>query len=392
MNTIYLDNAATSFPKPKEISDAVYRFMTTCGSNTGRGGYSSAYEAEEMVYQTRELLTELFHGEDCSHAVFTKNVTESLNVLLKGLLHPGDHILISSMEHNAVLRPLVQMKKYGITYTEFPCDRNGCLDPLHAENILTPLLLSNTRAVVTTHASNVCGSILPLEPIGRFCRKHGLLFLVDTAQTAGLLPIDMQALCIDALAFTGHKALYGPQGIGGFLIRKGLAGRITPLIAGGTGSISHETEMPSFMPDRFEAGTLNLPGIAGLHAALMWLKETGTDTILRHEQTLTDYFLQELALMQEAGFLHIAGQTPAAERTGVVSIVPAHQDPSSVADALDHSYGIQTRVGLHCSPSAHRTLGTYPSGTIRFSFGWFNTLDNLAYTLDALRTLLCSPA
>ena len=280
MNPIYLDNAGTSFPKAPGTAEAVFSFMTQGGGNISRGAYRKAYAAADMVYETRCLIAELFHGEDPRQVVFTKNVTESLNLVLKGYLKPGDHVLTSSVEHNAVMRPL---KQIGVAFTRVPCTETGELKTEELERSLRP----ETKAVVMTHASNVCGTILPFEAVGRFCSTHGLKFFADCAQTAGSVPVDMEAMNIDALCFTGHKGLLGPQGIGGVVLRKGLEQEIAPLVSGGTGSISHREEMPEFLPDRFEAGTLNLPGIAGLRAALLWLKERGISANRAHEDRLT---------------------------------------------------------------------------------------------------------
>ena len=284
MEPIYLDNASTSFPKPPQVAQAMFDYVTGCGCNIGRGGYEGAYQAEETVLRTRQQLCRLFHGPDSRCVAFTKNITESLNVLLKGLLRPGDHVLVSAMEHNAVMRPLTQLTRRGVTFDRIPCRPDGTL----MTERLPGLLRENTRAVVMLHASNVCGTLLPAAEVGAFCRENGLLFLLDTAQTAGAFPIDMEAMGADALAFTGHKGLMGPQGTGGFLLRPELTAELEPLLSGGTGSASHSEEVPSFLPDRFEAGTLNLPGIMGLHAALTWLEEAGIDAIRAHEQALTD--------------------------------------------------------------------------------------------------------
>ncbi|MDO4620329.1 MAG: aminotransferase class V-fold PLP-dependent enzyme [Lachnospiraceae bacterium] len=397
MKRIYLDHAATSFPKPACVAESVYRYISECGSNISRGGYSSAYEMEETVFETRCLLTDLFHGEDPSQVIFTKNVTESLNVLLKGLLHPGDHVLVSSMEHNAVMRPLTQLKAAGVTFTRIPCRTDGRLgtgaEGETTESLLSGLLQPETKAVVMTHASNVCGTVLPIGEVGAFCRKHGILFIVDSAQTAGVLPLDMEEMCIDALAFTGHKGLLGPQGTGGFVLRRGLAGKMEPLLSGGTGSISHTEEIPDFMPDRFEAGTPNLPGLAGLHASLKWLQERGTEEIRRHEEAMTARFIEGIGELEKNGRIALAGlRTAGPERTGVVSITTPGRDPSQLAYALDEQFGIQTRVGLHCAPSAHKTLGTYPTGTLRFSFGWSTTEEEIGQALQALRELTAGPA
>ena len=386
--SIYLDNAATSFPKPAAVPSAMTDFMTKVGANIGRGSYREAYDAGAMVFEVRDRLCRFFGGEDPACVVFTMNVTMSLNMLIKGLLKPGDHVLVSSMEHNAVMRPLVQLAEAGVSFTRIPCREDGSMPVTEGAPELEAYLKPNTRAVIMTHASNVCGTVLPAGDVGLFCKKKGLVFILDTAQTAGVLPVNMKEMNIDALAFTGHKSLLGPQGIGGFIIRRELAGLLTPLIAGGTGSISHTEEMPGFMPDRFEAGTLNLPGIAGLGAGLRFVEEKGLAAISDHERALTGLFLDGLAPLEAAGRLRIVGKMTVEGRTGVVSILPLTTDPAIAAARLDEEFGIRTRVGLHCAPSAHRTLGTFPEGTIRFSFGIFNTPEDVGAALDALRTIL----
>ena len=388
MQKIYLDQAATSFPKAPGTADAVYRYMTECGCSVSRGGYAGAYSAEELVYDTRVLLCRLFGCDetDPKKTVFTKNVTESLNVLLKGLLRPGDHVLVSSMEHNAVMRPLGQLAKQGIRVTRVPCAGDGSMDPADLEARIE----KDTKAVVMLHASNVCGTVLPAAEIGAICRARGIRFILDTAQTAGILPLNMEAMNVDALAFTGHKGLLGPQGTGGFLIREEMAAELEPLITGGTGSISHTEDIPDFLPDRFEAGTPNLPGIAGLNASLSWLLAQPKGSLLTHELKLTARFLRDMEALEAEGLLRIIGKHGTEGRTGVVSIVPLHMDPAELAFRLDERYGIATRVGLHCAPAAHQTLGTWPAGTVRFSFGAFNTE---AETGEAARSVaaLCRP-
>ena len=380
MDAIYLDNASTTFPKPKAVPEAMYHYMTRSGSNINRGCYDRAYAVEELVYETRQMLCSLFGGEDCRNVAFTKNVTESLNVILKGLLKPGDHVLVSSMEHNAVMRPLVQLEKQGISFSRIPCRRDGSL----ILEEMAPLVKKETRAVVMTHASNVCGTMMPYEQVGAFCRERGLLFIADTAQTAGVWPLDMERMKIDALAFTGHKGLLGPQGIGGFLLGEKLLPQMESLIAGGTGSISHTEVMPDFMPDRFEAGTMNLPGIVGLHAGLGWIRETGMEQIRSHELALTRQFLEGLKSMDPyEKRLRVVGKKDTEGRTGVVSVQTVRRELAQTAYELDVQYGIMTRVGLHCAPSAHQTLGTFPTGTIRFSFGWWNTREEAALARQA---------
>ena len=384
MQKIYMDNAATTFPKPPQVPEAVYRYMTEQGTNINRGSYGDAYDVEMTVYETRELLTKIFNAESIRHVVFTRCVTESLNVLMKGFLKPGDHVLVSAMEHNAVMRPLTQLSANGIAFTRIPCRIDGTLEVEKIPELVT----ARTKLIVMTHASNVCGTILPIREVGAICRRLGLRFFLDAAQTAGVIPIDMESLMIDALAFTGHKGLLGPQGIGGFILRPDLEKEIEPLLAGGTGSVSHLEEVPSFMPDRFEAGTPNLPGIAGLNAALKWLIKTGIGNLLDHELRLTDSFLTGLRALETDGLIRVVGKRDLFDRMGVVSITTEKRDPAEIADRLDRDYGIMTRVGLHCAPSAHQTLGIYPTGTIRFSFGYSNTLDEVEIVLKALTEVL----
>ena len=385
MKKIYLDQASTTYPKPECVAKAVYEYMTGNGCNCSRGSYEQAYETEEVVIETRELLTELFDGPDCKNVVFTKNVTESLNIVLKGFLKPGDHVLVSAMEHNAVMRPIRQLEEQGIVFDRLPCNDQG---ELLLKEI--PLLIrKNTKAVIMLHASNVCGTILPIKEVGKLCKERGLKFIVDCAQTAGVLPISMKEMQIDVLCFTGHKGLYGPQGIGGFLLREEMIDKIRPLLSGGTGSISHTEEIPTFMPDRFEAGTLNLPGIFGLHAALQWLTGIGIEEIHRKEMELTKLFINKVEMLDPKGEkIRLVGKKTVEGRTSVVSVVTPGRDLAGVAYLLDASYGIMTRVGLHCAPNAHKTLGTYPGGTIRFSFGYFNTEEEVSFAVKALEEIL----
>lgn len=394
MKQIYLDNASTTFPKPREVADAVYQYMTGVGSNIGRGGYTSAYAAEEAVFAARQLLCDFFGGEDAKNVVFTKNITEALNVIIRGLLQPGDHVLVSAMEHNAVMRPLQligrelepgeQAPADAISFSRIPCDKEGNLQ-LEA---LPKLVQPRTKAVLMTHASNVCGTLLPIARVGEFCQDKGLLLLVDSAQSAGVFPINMQQLHIDALAFTGHKGLLGPQGIGGFVLREHMVTKLAPLIVGGTGSLSHTESTPRFMPDKFEAGTLNLPGIMGLAAGVRWLNQRGMASLRAHELALTEQLLTGLLDLEQQGLLRIVGRRDIVQRTSVVSIAATKQDLAVVAHRLNEEYGIATRVGLHCAPNAHKTLQTYPTGTLRFSMGWHNNEEDIGAALKALREVL----
>ena len=385
MNRIYLDQASTSFPKAPGVAQAMMDYLTMNGVNVNRGCYSSAYSAEEVIYETRQLLAELFHFSKCKNVIFTPNVTTSLNFILKGFLKPGDHILVSAMEHNAVMRPVVQLASLGISFDRIPCRTDGSMILEKVEELIRP----ETKAIVTLHASNVCGTRMPLDALGEICQRHQLYFVVDSAQTAGIVPINMGKMHIDALAFTGHKGLRGPQGTGGFLVSQELAEQMEPLISGGTGSVSHTEEIPNFMPDRFESGTPNLPGIYGLHEALLFLKTHSLQAINEKELSLTGYFLEQLQALDDTGrHIRIIGKKDLTDRNAVVSIQTPEIDMSQVAWQLDNEYGVMTRVGLHCAPNAHKTLGTYPAGTIRFSFGPENTKNELDFAIQGLKKIL----
>ena len=385
MNRIYLDQASTSFPKAPGVAQAMMDYLTMNGVNVNRGCYSSAYSAEEVIYETRQLLAELFHFSKCKNVIFTPNVTTSLNFILKGFLKPGDHILVSAMEHNAVMRPVVQLASLGISFDRIPCRTDGSMILEKVEELIRP----ETKAIVTLHASNVCGTRMPLDALGEICQRHQLYFVVDSAQTAGIVPINMDKMHIDALAFTGHKGLRGPQGTGGFLVSQELAEQMEPLISGGTGSVSHTEEIPDFMPDRFESGTPNLPGIYGLHEALLYLKTHSLQAINEKELSLTGYFLEQLQALDDTGrHIRIIGKKDLTDRNADVSIQTPEIDMSQVAWQLDNEYGVMTRVGLHCAPNAHKTLGTYPAGTIRFSFGPENTKNELDFAIQGLKKIL----
>ena len=385
MNRIYLDQASTSFPKAPGVAQAMMDYLTMNGVNVNRGCYSSAYSAEEVIYETRQLLAELFHFSKCKNVIFTPNVTTSLNFILKGFLKPGDHILVSAMEHNAVMRPVVQLASLGISFDRIPCRTDGSMILEKVEELIRP----ETKAIVTLHASNVCGTRMPLDALGEICQRHQLYFVVDSAQTAGIVPINMDKMHIDALAFTGHKGLRGPQGTGGFLVSQELAEQMEPLISGGTGSVSHTEEIPDFMPDRFESGTPNLPGIYGLHEALLYLKTHSLQAINEKELSLTGYFLEQLQALDDTGrHIRIIGKKDLTDRNAVVSIQTPEIDMSQVAWQLDNEYGVMTRVGLHCAPNAHKTLGTYPAGTIRFSIGPENTKNELDFAIQGLKKIL----
>lgn len=384
MDGIYFDNAATSFPKAPGVGTAMAEMVEQNGVNIGRGGYESAYELAAMVMDTRMRLKKLFHGMKSGEVCFSMGVTQSINQFLKGLLRPGDHIVVSSMEHNAVMRPLYVLQQSGVEASIVPCRADGTF-PLE---LLECYITENTKAVLCTHASNVCGTILPVKEIGEICRKYGLFFAVDAAQTAGILPIDVEEMNIDFLAFPGHKGLRGPQGVGGFWIRNDLAEIMVPLMEGGTGSRSDLEVQPDFLPDKFESGTLPLPAIAGLHQALLVLEEIGTETIRTKEEQLTRQFLDGLAEFSGIRVAGIIQREQMQQRLGVVSVDFGKLDNAQVAFYLEQEAGIMTRVGLHCAPSAHKTLGTFPQGTVRFSFGPENTKEEVEQCLQALRQIL----
>ncbi|MEG1255598.1 aminotransferase class V-fold PLP-dependent enzyme [Clostridium sp.] len=381
MKKVYLDNGATSFPKPTEVIKSMTNYIVGIGGNVNRGSYDSSFDAENTVYETRELLCKFFNFSKPENVIFTKNITESLNVVLKGLLNPSDHIIISSMEHNAVLRPLNALQSKSIDHSVVPCNSLGELNPSDLHKYLKP----NTKAVIMTHSSNVCGTIMPFEEIGNFCKENNIYFIADTAQTAGSLPIDMEKMNIDILCFTGHKGLLGPQGIGGFLIKDELAKITNPLIEGGTGSFSEYEVQPDYMPDKFEGGTPNIPGIFGLNASLKYLKEKGINNIREHEMKLTKLFLDKIKDIKE---IKILGLPSVENRTSVVSIDFPEGDNGEISYLLSKNYGISVRCGLHCAPSAHKTLGTFPNGTVRFGFGCFNTENDVLYAANAIKDIL----
>ena len=381
MNKIYLDNGSTSFPKAPGVGKAMANFIENVGVNIGRGGYEEAYSAAEVVLDTREKLCRLFHFDQPENVVFTSGITASMNILLKGLLQPGDRVLTTSMEHNAVMRPLRQLEQKGVEVVLIPCKGDGTLDLEAFYDLATP----GTRALVMTHASNMCGTVMPVKDVAEYCQTLGIWTMVDCAQTAGILPIDMEDWGVDAIAFAGHKGLLGPQGIGGFLITDDLAAEIDPLLSGGTGSISHLETVPDFMPDRFEPGTQNLPGIFGLHAALSYLEEVGIDNIYQHEMTLAARLLEGFSKLEG---IRVAGRTQLTGRTAVVSVDFLQMDNADAAYLLEDKYGIMTRCGLHCAPQAHKTVGTYPQGTVRFAPGRETTEEQIDAALAAVKEIL----
>ena len=379
MKKVYADNSSTSFPKAPGVSLAIKDFLDNTGCNVNRGGYADAYDVAMEILDTRQMLADMFRAESPQGVIFTPGVTYSLNAILQGLLRKGGHVITTSMEHNAVMRPLQALSRAGASYDIAQCGKDGFLN---AESII-PLVKKETKAVVMTHASNVCGTVMPIEAVAEICEKYNLRLIVDAAQTAGVMDID--ARNIDALAFTGHKGLLGPQGVGGFVIKKSFADEIDPLILGGTGSLSHEISQPNFLPDKFESGTMNIPGILGLKKAIEYINAAGTKTIYEKETRLVSAFISK-ALNIEG--VKLIGKGGAGGRTAVASIDFLKADNAKIAHALDSDYGIMTRCGMHCAPLAHKTLGTYPQGTVRFSFGSFNTMDEVDYIIQSIKEIL----
>ena len=380
MEIIYFDNAATSWPKPPEIIAAMQNYMQNIGGNPGRSGHRLSIEAARIVFDTREKLAQLFNVPDPLRIVLTKNATESLNITIFGFLKPGDHIITSGMEHNSVMRPLRAMEARGVSITVIPGDREGLIDPAQ----IVRAIQKSTKAIFITHASNVTGTVMPVSDIGRIAREHGLVLCVDAAQTAGSCPIDVVEMNIDLLAFTGHKSLLGPSGTGGLYISEGLEKSIEPICVGGTGSRSEVEEQPDFMPDRYEAGTPNTVGIAGLQAGVEFILSKSIDQIKSREENLTKMFIEGIRNLP--GII-LYGQTSVDRRIPVVSFNIAGMDPGAVALELDERFEIMSRSGLHCAPSAHKTIGTYPMGTVRFSFSYFNTAEQISKSIEALKQI-----
>lgn len=381
MREVYFDNSSTSFPKAPGVGKAIAEFLERGGYNVGRGGYNSSYSLAGRVLDTRIKLKDFFGFDSENNVIFTPNVTFALNYIIHGLLKAGDELVITSMEHNAVARPAVKAGEQGVKLKIADCDEKGRLDFDNFKNLLTP----ETKAVIMLHGSNVSGALMPLKEVGRLCEEKGIFFIVDVAQTGGIFPINMKEMSIDGLAFTGHKGLLGPQGIGGLILGDRLAKSILPIIEGGTGSSSDSVIMPDFMPDKLEAGTLNLPGIIGLSAALDHLAETGIDEIRIREMQLTNLFM---AAFEGRKDVRIIGPEPGEERCPIVSLDFTEMDNAELAFRLDSEYGIMVRCGLHCAPLAHKTLGTFPQGTVRFSFSQWNTEEETEYAVDAIERIL----
>lgn len=377
---IYLDNAATTFPKPLVVPEAIYDYIVNNGGTSGRGSYEKAILADGLVYQTRKSLAKLFNHNDPKTVVFTSSVTESLNLVLQGILKPGDHVVTSALEHNAVWRCLKTLERdRGITISVVPATAQGVTDIRDVEAAITP----DTKLIVFTHASNVLGTIQPIGEIGALAREKNILFLVDAAQTAGVIPIDVQAQSIDLLAFTGHKSLLGPMGTGGLIVN--CDAEILPLISGGTGGDSAYEYQPDYYPNHLEAGTMNVSGIIGLGAALQFLETEGLETIRDKEDTLMDYALNALATVPG---IEIYGPRDSSKSVGVVPFNLAGHVPEEIAFYLDQECHVMIRSGLHCAPSAHRLIGTVTRGTCRIGIGYFNETHHIDALVNGLKSYL----
>ncbi|MBA3036716.1 MAG: aminotransferase class V-fold PLP-dependent enzyme [Desulfobacterium sp.] len=380
MDCIYFDNAATSWPKPPGILEAISDFNEIIGANPGRSAHRRSIEAARIVYTAREKMASLVGVSDPLRIIFTKNATEAINLVILGLLNPGDHVITSGMEHNSVMRPLRYLESRGVELTVASCSGLGELDPDDVRRSIK----KNTRAVIVTHASNITGTIMPIEDLALVAHNNGILFCVDAAQTAGNLPVNVEKTGIDLFCFTGHKSLLGPQGTGGLYIKKDLEKYIKPLIRGGTGSRSEFEDQPDFLPDCYESGTPNTIGLAGLAAGIEFVLSTGLEKIRKKEVHITGLFLKGL---QDIKGVRLYGDPDPQKRTSVVSFTIDGISPSEAAFELDERFSILSRPGLQCAPAAHRTIGTFPEGTIRFSFGPFTTEDEISIGLKAVETL-----
>ena len=374
---IYLDNAATTMHKPQEVVDAVAAAMCSMG-NAGRGAHAASLGASRTVFETRERLAAFFHAENPKQIVFTANSTESLNVALKGTLKPGEHVISTVLEHNSVLRPLYALEEQGVEVTLLKSNLQGMIDYEDFECAIK----ENTKMIVCTHGSNLTGNVLDIKRIGQIAKKHGLLFVVDASQTAGVFPIDVQDMQIDILCFTGHKGLLGPQGTGGMYVREGVT--VRPLKVGGSGVQTYNKKHPTEMPTALEAGTLNGHGIAGLDAAIGYLEREGIDNIRAREQELMWKFYNGV---KDIPNIKVYGDFSGAQRCAVVSLNIGDYDSSEVSDELLMTYGISTRAGGHCAPLMHEALGTAEQGAVRFSFSHYNTDEEVETAIRAVKEL-----
>ncbi len=380
MGPIYLDNAATSFPKPPAVAEAMAHYLNDVGASINRGVYASAQSAGLTTLLLREALCGLFRHTEATHCILTPGNTAGLNMAIRGWLRSGDHCLVSAMEHNAVMRPLQDLAKQGVLFDRVPCDSAGRMDPAD----IIPLIRPNTKLLVMAHGSNVGGAVQDAAAVGRICRERGIPFVLDAAQTAGHWDIDFEGWGLAALSVPGHKGLMGPGGIGALLLSRDFARGLSPILTGGTGSASDSEVQPEYMPDKFESGTANLPGIYGLKAAVDFILETGVERLREHETALTRRFLDGI---RDVPGVRLAGPWELEDRAGVISLDFQNIDNAEASFLLEERWGIMTRCGLHCAPNAHKTLGTFPQGTVRFSPGWFTTEAEIDAAVGAVREL-----
>ncbi len=378
---IYLDNAATSFPKPPQVTEAVEKTLRLNAANPGRGGHQLSLEAGRMVMECRETVARFFGIGDETRIAFTANATEAINLGLFGVLQPGDRVVTTSMEHNAVIRPLRALSQQGVEVVRVMADSLGFVDP----EAIRQACLPGTRLLVVNHCSNVTGTLQAIEEIGPWCRKQGIIFMVDAAQSAGIFPIDVEEMAIDLLAVPGHKSLLGPPGTGFLYVRQGLD--LRPLLYGGTGNFSQSESQPVEMPERLESGTLNTIGLAGLKAGVEFLEDVGLKHVQTHDQELLIQLIDGLSSLENVS---LYGPLGSEWHGGALSFNIKNIDPAMLGFRLDREYGICCRVGLHCAPAAHDTIGTLPEGTVRLSPGYFNTTDDIEQTLSALRTIIAT--
>lgn len=375
---IYLDNAATTYPKPQKVYDSMMDCMKNYCANPGRSGHKLAMKSAREIYDTRENIAKLFNIENPMNIIFTSNATDSLNIAIKGVVNEGDHIITTSMEHNSVIRPIKSLEKYGIENTIVDCDKEGFLNIENIKNAIKP----NTKLIVTTHASNVCGTLIDIKSVGEIAKENNILYLVDASQTAGVYEIDVKSINVDMIAAPGHKCLFGPQGTGILYIREGLNINISK--EGGTGSKSEDLFQPDILPDKYESGTHNTPGIVGLNEGVKFILETGIENIREYEEQLCEYMLNKL---KEVPNIIIYGPSDSKQRAAVISINIDKIDSGELTFLLDSEYDIATRSGIHCSPLAHKTLGTLDQGAVRFSLSYFNTKDDIDKAIDALKDI-----
>lgn len=379
---IYLDNASTTFPKPKVVSDSIYKFLVNIGGNPGRSNHNNGMESNRLLLDARENIASFFNFNNMSNVIFTSNITSSLNILINGCLKKGDHVITTSIEHNSVLRPLFKLESNN--FIELSIVNSNEFGFINVNDIQNSIR-ENTKFVILSHASNVLGSIQPIEEIGRLCKDNDIFFILDSAQSAGVLDIDFARLNLSALAFTGHKSLFGPQGIGGFIITDELNDICNPYILGGTGSMSYSLDQPDFLPDKFESGTLNMPGIVGLNEGIKFINNEGLNSIYEKNSYLRNLLISNL---QDIKNIQLYEDFSNSNYTSCVSFNSTKMDTAELSYELDYKYGVKNRSGLHCAPLTHKSIGSFPDGTVRLSISYFNTIEDINYTVDSINKIL----